>query len=192
MKIEELKKPLANVGHLLVDEQIYRDEYEHCIMCNRAIRGYSKFAVHACNGGLDAICSNEDSDYVEQNDSGDMGYWSVGSECVKKLRADLAEQGVNPDDYIYSTAKRPKAAPKPKAKTKSWSMNEEDTMILYRALHVYRSEMHSAMGNPLATGNESDYERATMLLAKAIYKACDFAGTLDGQTVKSIYDDYMG
>ena len=191
MKIEELKKPLVNVGHLIVDEQNYATEHDECIMCNRAIRGRSKYMIHGCNGGIDEICSNEDSDYVEQNDSGDMGYWSVGSECVKKLRAELAEKGVNPDDYIYTTAK-PKAEPKPKAKTKSWSMTEEDTMILYRALHVYRSEMHSAMGHPLATENESDYERATMLLSKAIYKACYFAGTLDGQTVKSIYDDYMG
>ena len=191
MKIEELKKPLVSVGHLIVDEQNYSDEHDECIMCNRAIRGQNKFSIHACNGGVDEICSNEDNDYVEQNDSGDMGNWSVGSECVKKLRANLVEQGVNPDDYIYTTAK-PKAAPKPKAKTKSWSMTEEDTMVLYRALQVYRSEMHSAMGNPLATNSESDYERATMLLSKAIYKACDFAGTLDGQTVKSIYDDYMG
>lgn len=191
MKIEELKKPLVSVGHLIVDEQNYSDEHDECIMCNRAIRGQNKFSIHACNGGVDEICSNEDNDYVEQNDSGDMGNWSVGSECVKKLRAHLVEQGVNPDDYIYSTAK-PKAEAKPKAKTKSWSMTEEDTLVLYRALQVYRSEMHSAMGNPLATNSESDYERATMLLSKAIYKACDFAGTLDGQTVKSIYDDYMG
>ena len=191
MKKEELKKPLVNVGHLIVDEQNYSDEHDECIMCNRAIRGQNKFSIHACNGGVDEICSNEDNDYVEQNDSGDMGNWSVGSECVKKLRANLVEQGVNPDDYIYTTTK-PKAAPKPKAKTKSWSMTEEDTLVLYRALQVYRSEMHSAMGNPLATNSESDYERATMLLSKAIYKACDFAGTLDGQTVKSIYDDYMG
>ena len=191
MKKEELKKPLVNVGHLIVDEQNYSDEHDECIMCNRAIRGQNKFSIHAGNGGVDEICSNEDNDYVEQNDSGDMGNWSVGSECVKKLRANLVEQGVNPDDYIYTTTK-PKAAPKPKAKTKSWSMTEEDTLVLYRALQVYRSEMHSAMGNPLATNSESDYERATMLLSKAIYKACDFAGTLDGQTVKSIYDDYMG
>ena len=187
MKKEELKKPLVNVGHLIVDEQIYRTEYEHCIMCNRAIRGYSKFAVHACNGGVDEICSNEDSDYVEQNDAGDMGYWSVGSECVKKLRAELTEQGVNPDDYIYSTAK-PKAQPKPKAKTKSWNITEEDSLVLWRALQMYQNSIIS--GNSMAV--ESDYEKATMLLAKSIHKACDFAGTLDGQTVKSIYDDYMG
>ena len=191
MKIEELKKPLVNVGHLIVDEQNYSDEHDECIMCNRAIRGQNKFSIHACNGGVDEICSNEDNDYVEQNDSGDMGNWSVGSECVKKLRAELAEKGVNPDDYIYTTAK-PKAASKPKAKTKSWSMTEEDTMILYRALHVYRSEMHSAMGHPLATENESDYERATMLLAKSIYMACDFGGSLeDGETVRSIYEDMI-
>jgi hypothetical protein len=190
MKIEELKNPLLFVGNLFKDPD-YPTGHDECIMCNRAIRGKNKFAIHACNGSHEEICSNDDNDYVEQNDSGDMGYWSVGSECVKKLRAELTEQGVNPDDYIYTTVK-PKAAPKPKAKTKSWSMTEEDTLILWKALQVYRSEMHSAMGNPLATGNESDYERATMLLAKAIYKACDFAGTLDGQTVKSIYDDYMG
>ena len=187
MKIEELKKPLVNVGHLIVDEQNYATEHDECIMCNRAIRGRSKYMIHGCNGGIDEICSNEDSDYVEQNDSGDMGYWSVGSECVKKLKTELTEQGVNPDDYIYTTAK-PKAAPKPKAKTKSWSMTEEDTLILWKALQMYQNKIISGS----AMASESDYERATMLLSKAIYKACDFAGTLDGQTVKSIYDDYMG
>jgi len=190
MKIEELKKPLVNVGHLIVDEQNYATEHDECIMCNRAIRGRSKYMIHGCNGGIDEICSNEDSDYVEQNDSGDMGYWSVGSECVKKLRAELAEKGVNPDDYIYTTAK-PKAAPKPKAKTKSWNITEEDSLILWRALEVYKSEIHSAMGNSLAKGNEADYDKASLLLAKVIHKSCGFAGTLDGQTVKSIYEDMM-
>jgi hypothetical protein len=187
MKLEELKKPLVNVGHLLSDPE-YPTGHDECIMCNRAIRGQNKFSIHACNGGVDEICSNEDNDYVEKNDSGDMGNWSVGSVCVKKLRADLKDQGVNPDDYIYSTAK-PKAQAKAKAKTKSWSMTEEDTLILWRALQVYRSEIDDAMGNPLAKNNDLDYERATMLLAKAVHKSCDFAGTLEeGETVKSIYE----
>lgn len=185
MKIEELKKPLVSVGHLIVDEQNYSDEHDECIMCNRAIRGQNKFSIHACNGGVDEICSNEDNDYVEQNDSGDMGNWSVGSECVKKLRAYLVDQGVNPDDYIYSTAK-PKAQPKPKAKTKSWSITEEDSLVLWRALQMYQNSITS--GNSMAV--ESDYEKATMLLAKAVHKACDFAGTLDGQTLKDIYQDF--
>jgi len=185
MKIEELKKPLVNVGHLLNDPE-YPTGHDECIMCNRAIRGQNKFSIHACNGGVDEICSNEDNDYVEQNDSGDMGNWSVGSECVKKLRAHLVEQGVNPDDYIYTTEK-PKAESKPKAKTKSWNITEEDSLVLWKALQMYQNAIIS--NNSMAC--ESDYERATMLLAKSIYKACDFAGTLDGQTVKSIYDDYI-
>lgn len=184
MKIEELKKPLVSVGHLIVDEQNYATEHDECIMCNRAIRGKNKFSIHACNGGVDEICSNEDNDYVEQNDSGDMGNWSVGSECVKKLRANLVEQGVNPDDYIYTTAK-PKAAPKPKAKTKSWTITEDDTLVLWRALEKYKQNI---------TGEDfvDDYEKASLLLAKVIHKSCDFAGTLEeGETVKSIYKTMM-
>ena len=45
-----------------------------------------------------------------------MGYWSVGSECVKKLRAELAEKGVNPDDLQNSQTKCIKS----KAKTKEY------------------------------------------------------------------------
>ncbi len=186
MKIEELKNPLLFVGNLFKDPD-YPTGHDECIMCNRAIRGKNKFAIHACNGSHEEICSNDDNDYVEQNDSGDMGYWSIGSECVKKLKTHLAEQGVNPDDYIYTTAK-PKVATKPKAKTKSWNITEEDSLILWKALQMYQNKIISGS----AMASESDYERATMLLSKAIYKACDFAGTLDGQTVKSIYDDYMG
>lgn len=180
MKIEELKKPLVNVGHMLSDPE-YPTGHDECIMCNRAIRGQNKFAIHACNGGVDEICSNEDSDYVEQNDAGDMGYWSVGSVCVNKLRADLTEQGVNPDDYIYSTAK-PKAEPKSKAKTKSWNITENDTLVLWRALEKYKQNI---------TGEDfvDDYEKTCLLLAKVIHKSCDFAGTLEeGETVKSIYE----
>jgi hypothetical protein len=32
-----------------------------------------------------------------------MGYWGVGPECVKKIKAHLKEEGVNPDDYIHIT-----------------------------------------------------------------------------------------
>jgi hypothetical protein len=181
MKIEELKKPLVNVGHLIVDEQNYATEHDECIMCNRAIRGRSKYMIHGCNGGVDEICSNEDSDYVEQNDSGDMGYWSVGSECVKKLKAHLVEKDVNPDDYIYTTEK-PKAESKPKAKTKSWNITEDDTLVLWRALEKYKQ-------NITDEDFVDDYEKASLLLAKVIHKSCDFAGTLEeGETVKSIYE----
>ena len=183
MKIEELKNPLLFVGNLFKDPD-YPTGHDECIMCNRAIRGKNKFAIHACNGSHEEICSNDDNDYVEQNDSGDMGYWSIGSECVKKLKTHLAEQGVNPDDYIYTTAK-PKAAPKPKAKTKSWTITEDDTLVLWRALEKYKQNI---------TGEDfvDDYEKASLLLAKVIHKSCDFAGTLEeGETVKSIYKTMM-
>ena len=177
MEISKLQKPLVNVGHLLSDPE-YPTGHDECIMCNRAIRGQNKFSIHGCNGGVDEICSNDDNDYVEQNDAGDMGYWSVGSVCVNKLRADLTEQGVNPDDYIYSTAK-------PKAKTKSWAITEDDTLVLWRALEKYKQNI---------TGEDfvDDYEKTCFLLAKVIHKSCDFAGTLEeGETVKSIYESMM-
>jgi hypothetical protein len=100
MIIENLKKPLVSVGHLINDPE-YPTGHDECIMCNKAIRGQNKYSIHACNGGVHDICSNEDNDYVEQYDAGDMGFWSIGSTCIKKLKADLTEQGVNPDDYIY-------------------------------------------------------------------------------------------
>ena len=169
--MENLNKPLARIGHLVVDEPAYSTEHDECIMCNKAIRGESKYMIHACNGAIDEICSNDDHDYVESNDAGDMGFWSVGSTCVKKLESDLKKQGLNPTDYIYTKNK-------PKAKTKSWSITEEDTLVLWRALEMY---MHK--------GDDQDYDKASLLLAKVIHKSCSFAGTLDqGETVKSIYE----
>lgn len=103
--MENLNKPLANFGHLIADIE-YITGHDQCVMCNKAIRGKSKYMVHACDGGLDQICSNDDHDYVEQNDRGDMGFWSVGSTCVKKLQLDLLEQGFNPMDYIYEPRKQ--------------------------------------------------------------------------------------
>lgn len=169
--MENLNKPLARIGHLVVDEPAYSTEHDECIMCNKAIRGESKYMIHACNGAIDEICSNDDHDYVESNDAGDMGFWSVGSTCVKKLESDLKKQGLNPTDYIYTKNK-------PKAKTKSWSITEEDTLVLWRALEMY---MHKS--------DDQDYDKASLLLAKVIHKSCSFAGTLDqGETVKSIYE----
>jgi hypothetical protein len=98
---EELKKPLVYVGSLVVEEQDYSDEYDVCIMCNKEVKE-SKYSIHACDGSIDYICSHDDDDYITHNDAGDMGSWTVGSECVKKLKLYLLSGGCNPDDYIYN------------------------------------------------------------------------------------------
>ena len=174
MNKAKLKKPLVDISNHIVDEQNFSTEHDDCIMCNKAIRGESKYMIHSCDGSIGIICSNDDGDYVEQNDAGDMGYWSVGSECVKKLKKSFFKAGLKADDYIYDTTK-PKA--KPKKKTKSWNITEEDTLVLWRALEKYTYKVDG-----------EEYEKASLLLAKVIHKSCSFAGTLDeGETVKSIY-----
>lgn len=180
MNKENLKKPLAYVGHLVVEEQDYSTEYDVCIMCNKKVKE-SKYYIHACEGSIDYICSQDDDDYVTHNDAGDMGSWTVGSECVKKLKTSLLQDGVNPDDYIFTKSNKKSKA---KEKTKSWNITEEDTLVLWRALSYYANNSYKIPNAP-----ESDYEKASLLLAKVIHKSCSFAGTLDeGETVKSIYE----
>ena len=74
--------------------------------------------------------------------------------------------------------------------TKTLEISEKDSVVLWRALQVYTSEIDSSTNNPLV--QEEDYERAKLLLAKSIYMACDFGGSLeDGETVRSIYEDMI-
>jgi len=70
-----------------------------------------------------------------------------------------------------------------------WTITEEDSLILWRALQVYRGEIDGC--HCRAVASENDYDRATKLLAKVIYKSCKFAGTLEGDTEKSIYEDMI-
>jgi hypothetical protein len=72
--------------------------------------------------------------------------------------------------------------------TKTLEISEKDSLVLWRALQMYKNAIISNN----STACESDYERATMLLAKSIYMACDFGGSLeDGETVRSIYEDMI-
>lgn len=71
-----------------------------------------------------------------------------------------------------------------KQSKKSISFNEEESLVLWRALEVYIDEMYSCNSPKVRM---DDYETANLLWAKVIHRACSFADTLDGQTVKEIY-----
>ena len=71
---------------------------------------------------------------------------------------------------------------------KGIQINESDSLILWRALEMYRNGIMS--GNSMA--QENDYDEATMLLAKVVHKSCDLGGSLEkGETVKSIYKELV-
>lgn len=180
MNLENLKKPLVYVGHLLVDEQNYTCGIDECIMCNREVKD-SKYHIHTCDGGNDFICSQDDDDYVTHNDPGDMGSWVVGSECVKKLQDYLVNEGVNPDDYIYTKpGTKAKSKSKAKPKTKPLYITEEESLILWKLLGREYSSCQE----------EFAHSEICKLYAKIIHKSCSFAGTLEeGETVNTIYKD---
>jgi len=73
-------------------------------------------------------------------------------------------------------------------KTKRISFNENESLVLWRALEYYKNNcdrIHNFL--------ESDYYDACKLLSKVIYKSCSFAGSLDeGETAETIYKDMIG
>tara|TARA_R110000823_G_scaffold288541_1_gene406681 strand:- start:384 stop:617 length:234 start_codon:yes stop_codon:yes gene_type:complete len=69
--------------------------------------------------------------------------------------------------------------------TKRLEISELDSLVLWKALSMYQN----AITSNSALADENDSERANWLLAQVIYKSCGFTGTLDGQTVRSIYED---
>tara|TARA_R110001606_G_scaffold361158_1_gene514239 strand:- start:426 stop:656 length:231 start_codon:yes stop_codon:yes gene_type:complete len=69
--------------------------------------------------------------------------------------------------------------------TKRLEISELDSLVLWKALNMYQN----AITSNSALADENDSERADWLLAQVIHKSCGFAGTLDGQTVRSIYED---
>ena len=73
-------------------------------------------------------------------------------------------------------------------KTKGIKFNEEESLVLWRALEVYIDAMYSC-NNHKAKMN--DYETANLLWAKVMHRAYSFADTLDGRTVKEIYQELV-
>lgn len=77
--------------------------------------------------------------------------------------------------------------------TKTMQISELDSLILWKALEVYKREIEGSIcSNRNSSFNENDYERTNWLLAKVIHKSCSLAGTLDeGETVDSIYEEMI-
>jgi len=69
--------------------------------------------------------------------------------------------------------------------TKRLEISELDSLVLWKALSMYQN----AITSNSALADENDSDRADWLLAKVIHKSCAFRGTLDGKTVRSIYQD---
>ena len=71
---------------------------------------------------------------------------------------------------------------------KGIQINESESLILWKALEMYRNGLYS--GHSVVNGINFDkaLEESTMLLAKVVHKSCDLGGSLEkGETVKSIY-----
>lgn len=67
-------------------------------------------------------------------------------------------------------------------------IDEQDSLILWRALEAYRNKITSGGYDAI----ESHYAPASLLLAKVMHASCDLADTLEeGETVQTIYDGLM-
>jgi hypothetical protein len=55
--------------------------YETCVICDRPVGSRVKF-VHFVEGGA-VVYANGATDAIDA--AGDMGFWSVGSECAKQF-----------------------------------------------------------------------------------------------------------
>lgn len=58
-----------------------KDNYP-CIICGRPCHPLIKNYVHATNGSMNWVAAYEDN----FDESGDMGFWPIGSGCLKKCR----------------------------------------------------------------------------------------------------------
>lgn len=63
-----------------------------------------------------------------------------------------------------------------------YTLTEDDSLVLWRALESYSSKI---------INEENEYQKSIKLLAKVIYKSCKHAGTLEGDTEKSLYEDMI-
>tara|TARA_R100000935_G_scaffold34065_1_gene54631 strand:+ start:250 stop:636 length:387 start_codon:yes stop_codon:yes gene_type:complete len=96
-------KPIGFIGGLIKNNDVEIDIGDECLLCNKGIRGESQFWVRCVEGSNETIAHHDDGDFLDNDAdamSGDMYWFSIGSECVKKIRKELKEQGLNPKDYI--------------------------------------------------------------------------------------------
>jgi predicted nucleotide-binding protein len=76
-------------------QQKVQYDHENCIACGRNVSKQNAKGVFVVNGG-EGICKAEDVE-LEQRDAGFMGWFPVGSECIKTVpteyRADNPYKG---------------------------------------------------------------------------------------------------
>lgn len=56
-----------------------------CVICGRGVKANSGSQVHFVHGGNSAVRNDLTPAEVGEEGSGDMGYWTLGPECQKKV-----------------------------------------------------------------------------------------------------------
>lgn len=62
---------------------------EPCVVCGRRVSS-GALQVHFVQGGSEALAKHEEEAYELEglnNNGGDMGWWSIGSDCAKNIPA---------------------------------------------------------------------------------------------------------
>ena len=80
-----------------------RSVHYPCIICGKPVKSYS-YSAHGVDGSIETIIPH-DIILPDSMEAGDMGFYPIGSECVKKVRKFLCENGKNPKDYLYTELK---------------------------------------------------------------------------------------
>ena len=95
-KTEHYKNPVLNVEEFMsehydknINNQI-EGAVTECILCGKGIKAHSKHydVVSGC-GNYGQLIHKDDwkfADSKENKDGGFMGCWSIGSECIKKIK----------------------------------------------------------------------------------------------------------
>lgn len=68
-----------------IPETFVFDDCDKCLICNRTIKGHTKFWAEIVDGG-EHIAKPGTAD---TKDGGYMGFWAVGSECSKKIPSEF-------------------------------------------------------------------------------------------------------
>lgn len=72
-------------------------EFDSCVVCGKTVRTKDPLLVHVVRGGQWLAL---ESDKVDPNDSGDMGYLPIGSGCARKHHKYLGDHILGRAGYM--------------------------------------------------------------------------------------------
>jgi len=96
-------KPLIDISPLLKVVDQDPDAPEHCILCGKGIHTKSIDWVR-CVDGHDHIAHKDDHNHLETDIDAiayDMFFFPIGSVCINKIKNEVKELGMDPNDYIF-------------------------------------------------------------------------------------------